>query len=101
MSETTSPDLAEQRFLESLRRRVTWQSEEAERQRAAAIAAYPAQHDPLDPAALAALIETRPDDVRAPERRAFLAEMEVLIEEDGRLPSSLEGLVRLVFADLL
>jgi hypothetical protein len=91
---------AESQFLEQLRRRVSWQAEQAARQRTDAVADY-VVHDPLDPVALAALIETRPDDVRAPERRAFLAELDVLIEEDGRLPVTVEGLVRLVFSDLL
>jgi hypothetical protein len=103
MTETLAldPALAEERFLESLRRRVSWQAEQAARQRAHAVASRPVALDPLDPAALAALIETRPDDVRAPEWRAFLAELDVLIEADGRLPASIEGLVRLVFTDLL
>jgi hypothetical protein len=91
---------AEARFLEQLRRRVSWQAEQAGRLRTDAVAGH-VLHDPLDPVALAALIETRPADVRAPERRAFLAELEVLIEEDGRLPAMVEGLVRLVFSDLL
>jgi hypothetical protein len=89
----------EEQFLADLRRRVSWQAERAASERARAVTQVP--RDPLDPVALAALIETRPDDVRAPERRAFLAELDVLIEEDGRLPANIEGLIRLVFSDLL
>jgi hypothetical protein len=101
MSETFSVDAAEERYLAELRRRVAWQSEAAARERAQAAAQHVQLRDPLDPVALAALVEAHPDDIRTPERRAFLAELEILIEEDGRLPESVEGLIRLVFADLL
>jgi hypothetical protein len=95
------PVLTEERFLAQLRRRVAWQAEQASRQRAESVADHASAHDPLDPNALRALIETRPDDPRAPEWRAFLNELDILIEDDGRLPAMVEGLVRLVFADLL
>ena len=91
---------AEARFLDGLRGRVAWQAERAaELRREAAVQHY--TFDVLDPKSLAALVATRPDDVRGPEWRAFLAELDDLIEDDGRLPASLEGLVRLVFAELL
>ena len=100
MSELQTLEAAEARYLAELRRRVAWQSEAAARERAQAAHDAPVR-DPLDPVALAALVEMHADDLRTPERRAFLAELEILIEDDGRLPASVEGLVRLVFADLL
>jgi hypothetical protein len=90
----------EERFLAHLRRRVSWQAEQAAREREQALMAQ-AGLDLLDPVALAALLERRADDLRTPERRALLAELEVLIEDDGRLPADLEEPIRLVFSDLL
>ena len=101
MSTTLTPETAEDRYLAQLRRRVAWQADRAASLRAASVAPDRAPFDLLDPLALAALIDTRPDDLRAPERRAFLVELAELVDEHGRLPSLVEGLVRLVFADLL
>ena len=57
--------------------------------------------DPLQLSDLFRLVESRPHAPRAPEWRAFLAELQFLADADGRLPSWLERLVRVVLTDLL
>jgi hypothetical protein len=91
---------AEERFLEAIRARIAWQVEQAGRLRA--VERQPgAALDVLDVAALAWLVEQRPEAQRAPEWRAFIGELHELADEDGRLPDALERLVRVVFAELL
>jgi hypothetical protein len=97
----TPPDAAaaEERFLADLRERVAWQAEEAARLRAQErpVAAL----DPLDADALERLVHAHPHALRNAEWRCFLADLRFLVDADGRLPASLERLVRVVFADLL
>ena len=89
---------AEARFLEELRNRVSWQAAAAARQRVAA----PAEPvDVLDAGALERLVQAHPDAPRADEWRAFLVELRYLADDQGRLPATLERLVRVVLADLL
>lgn len=90
---------AEERFLEELRQRVGWQVSEAARQRARERVAEPI--DVLDADALGRLVRAHPEAPRAAEWRCFLAELRYLAADDGRLPASLERLVRVVLADLL
>ena len=89
---------AEARFLEELRRRVAWQAEEAARQRVV-VPREPV--DPLDAEALERLVQAHPNADRAAEWRSFLAELRYLADDQGRLPETLERLVRVVLADLL
>lgn len=101
MSAATVPvdaEAAEARFLADLRRRVAWQAEEAARQRVA-VPVEPL--DLLDARALEALVHAHPEAERAAEWRAFLAELRYLADDHGRLPATLERLVRIVLADLL
>lgn len=91
-------EAAEARFLEELRRRVAWQAEEASRQR---VAVPREPLDLLDAGALERLVQAHPDAPRADEWRAFLVELRYLADDQGRLPATLERLVRVVFADLL
>jgi hypothetical protein len=89
---------AEARFLDELRRRVSWQAEAAAQQRDA-VPAEPL--DLLDAGELERLVQAHPDAERAAEWRAFLAELRYLADDQGRLPATLERLVRVVLADLL
>lgn len=91
--------LAEQRFLDSVRRRVAWQSEQAARLRA--LPREPQPFDLLDLGALTRLVAGHPAAPRAAEWSAFLDELRELADENGRLPGILERLVRVVFAELL
>jgi hypothetical protein len=91
-------EAAEARFLDELRRRVAWQAEEASRQRVA-VPATPL--DLLDAGTLERLVEAHPEAGRAAEWRAFLVELRYLADDQGRLPATLERLVRVVLADLL
>jgi hypothetical protein len=93
-----TPALAEERFLSDLRARVAWQAEEAARQRAAVA---PPEIDVRDLAALHRLVADHPRAARHAEWRAFLGELETLTDSDGRLPATLERLVRVVLAELL
>jgi hypothetical protein len=88
---------AEQRYLDVLRRRVAWQSEAAARLRGGHVGTPP---DVLELATLRRLVAAAQDAPRAEEWRAFLGELSELAE-DGRLPETLERLVRVVFAELL
>lgn len=91
---------AEQRFLDDLRGRVAWQSEMAARLRTGS-AGRTEPIDVLDADVLERLIAAHPEAPRNAEWRCFLAELRFLAGDDGRLPSSLERLVRAVLADLL
>ena len=93
--------LAEARFLEDLRRRVSWQADAADVLRARASRVEREAVDPLDALALERLVAARPHAPRAREWRAFLIELRELADEEGRLPASLERLVRVVLNDLL
>jgi hypothetical protein len=93
--------VAEQRFLESLRRRVAWQAEAAARLRAERPPAPGPAIDVLDLAAIEQLVASRPDAPRAQEWRLFLDELRFLAEPTGRLPGIVDRLVRVVFAELL
>jgi hypothetical protein len=97
---TIDADELQERFLASLRERVSWQAEQAERLRAEA-APISARVDVLDMAALNGLVDRNADRPRAREWRSFLAELEGLTDTDGRLPDQLERLIRVVLADLL
>src|SRR5581483_1948419 len=90
-------EFTEQRFLEQLRRRVAWQAEQAEQQRSR----QRQEIDVLDADTLDRLIRARPDAARNAEWCAFLGELRYLADDAGRLPQSLERLVRVVLADLL
>jgi hypothetical protein len=92
--------LAERQFLDALRSRVAWQADAAARLRATQPQPEPAL-DVLDVWTLGSLVDAHPDSPRAAEWAAFLAELCFLVESDGRLPASLERLVRVVFSDLL
>lgn len=89
---------AELRFLESIRRRVAWQVEQAVRLRSAD---DDAPLDLLDIGSLWQLVEAHPHEPRAREWRAFLAELREIADDDGRLPDFLERLVSVVFGELL
>jgi hypothetical protein len=91
---------AEVRFLEELRSRVAWQAEEAARLRLRAGTPAPSV-DLLDANALELLVHAHPEAPRAAEWRAFLAELRYLADDRGRLPATLERLIRVVLADLL
>lgn len=91
---------AEERFLAELRERVAWQADVAARLREEA-AAPPPEVDALDANALARLIDAHPDSTRHAEWSVFLGELRYLAGDDGRLPASLERLVRVVLGDLL
>jgi hypothetical protein len=92
--------LAEQRFLDSVRRRVAWQAEQAARLRA--LPREPAAPpDLLDLRVLEKLLVAAPVAPRTAEWTAFLEELRELADDDGRLPEVLERLVSVVFADLL
>jgi hypothetical protein len=88
---------AELRFLEEVRARVAWQADAASRLRGTI--AEPL--DVLDVAALERLVAANADAPRAAEWLSFLDELAFLAEPGGRLPATLERLVRVVFADLL
>jgi hypothetical protein len=97
---------AEAQFLDSLRRRVSWQSEKASRLRGGVtepgvreLADEPV--DVHDVSALGRLIDSRPDDPRAPEWRAFLDDLRILADSDGRLHEDYGCLVRAVLGDLV
>jgi hypothetical protein len=98
---TDAAGLVELRYLDELRRRVAWQADAAAVLRARAARAPRAPVDPLALPDLFRIVESRPHAARAPEWRSFLAELQFLGDAEGRLPSSLERLVRVVFADLL
>lgn len=103
-SDDPAPDeavAAEERFLVIVRRRVAWQAEAAARLRGHAVAAQGPSVDVLQLATLERLVAARAELPRAAEWRAFLDELEFLVDQDGRLPDSLERLVRVVLAELL
>jgi hypothetical protein len=89
---------AEQRFLEQVRQRVAWQAEAASRLRGG-----PPERvlDVLDLATLTRLVEAHADAPRGAEWRLFLDELAFLADASGRLPATLERLVRVVLADVL
>jgi hypothetical protein len=109
------PDLAgdatsaEAQFLDSLRRRVSWQSEKASRLRGGVAPTAPAVRDEPaaetvdihDVSALGRLLDSRPDDPRAEEWRAFLDDLRILADSDGRLHEDYGCLVRAVLGDLV
>jgi hypothetical protein len=88
---------AELRFLEEVRARVAWQADAASRLRGST--AQPL--DVLDVASLERLVAGNTDSPRCAEWLSFLDELAFLAEPGGRLPVTLERLVRVVFADLL
>jgi hypothetical protein len=96
---TVAPDELQERFLAGLRERVAWQAEVAARLRAEAAAA-PRPHDVLDLEVLHRLVDEAGGPRRA-EWRAFLAELDILGDRQGRLPPQLERLVRVVLGELL
>jgi hypothetical protein len=106
------PDLAgdagsaEVQFLESLRRRVSWQSEKASRLRGGVTVPEAREStgevvDVHDVSALERLLDSRQDDPRAPEWRAFLDDLRILADSDGRLHEDYGCLVRAVLGDLV
>jgi hypothetical protein len=90
-------DVAEGQALAALRRRVRWQAGLAERQRAG-LSVEPIDY--LDPGALARRIAEFSDARRRREWSAFLVEMRAWCSDRGRLPATLEPLMRAVFAEL-
>ena len=96
------PDAVEERFLETLRRRVSWQADTASRLRGGVETAAPEPPlDLLDVSVVALLVESRPGDPRAAEWQDFVADLRVLAGDDGRLHEDYECLVRAVLGDLL
>jgi hypothetical protein len=93
--------LVELRYLDELRRRVSWHADAADALRARARERSHEPVDVLDAAALERLVADRPHAPRAHEWRAFLGELRFLADTSGRLPANLERLVRVVLADLL
>ena len=91
---------AEARFLEAVRRRVAWQAERAAAQREQARAPKEPL-DLLDVDVLVRLVSTGPTSSRTAEWTAFVGELLELVDDDGRLPDTLERLVRVVLADLI
>ncbi len=95
-------DTAEAKFLVTLRRRVSWQSDAASRLRDPGQSAEPERIVNLrDVATVAALVATRPGDPRAVEWQDFVADLRVLADADGKLHEDYESLVRAVLGDLL
>lgn len=98
----TAEGTAEEKFLVTLRRRVSWQSDTAARLRNPA---PPPELSPFvnlrDVATVAALVASRPGDPRAAEWQDFIADLRVLADADGKLHEDYEPLVRAVLADLL
>ena len=92
--------LAEARFLDSVRRRVAWQAEQAARLRALPRAPR-TPLDLLDVAVLERLVAEHPTAPRAAEWRAFVGELRELAGADGRLPEIVDRLVAVVFDELL
>jgi hypothetical protein len=92
--------LAEARFLDSVRRRVAWQAEQAARLRAIPRAPKPPL-DLLDVSVVERLLAEHASAPRAAEWAAFLEELRELADENGRLPDIVDRLVAVVFADLL
>ena len=99
---TVVPDADElqERFLAELRARVGWQAAVAAERRAVE-RAQPPSRDLRDPHVLARLVDEHADNPRAAEWRALIAELEPIVESDGRLPAMLDRLVSVVFADVL
>jgi hypothetical protein len=96
---TFDADDLQERFLASLRDRVAWQARQAERIRNAVPTAT--RLDVLQIDELRRLVDAEGDRPRTREWQSFLAELDVLADDDGRLPAQLERLVRVVLADLL
>ena len=97
---------AEAQFLDHLRRRVSWQSEKALRLRGGvavleARESAPEVVDVHDVSSLQRLLDSRPDDPRTPEWRAFLDDLRILADSDGRLHEDYGCLVRAVLGDLV
>lgn len=89
----------EERFLLELRERVAWQSHRAAERRA--VERTPEPFDRLRVDSLAQLVERNSGHVRAAEWRMLVAELEPVAGPDGRLPEMIDGLVSVVFAEIL
>jgi hypothetical protein len=96
---TIDADELQERFLTSLRDRVAWQARQAERIRN--VPPPSPRLDVLQIDQLRALVDAEAERPRTREWQAFLAELDVLTDDAGRLPAQLERLIRVVLADLL